>query len=274
MQFLKFLFKANAAKKGIYYMEDFNDFTKNNLTGFASSGDLPEDQMNKIEELPVVQIAGLCKTYNTGSETLTILNDLDLTLFAGTKAVICGESGCGKSTLLNIIGSLDTPTGGYINCCGYQIDRLNEDQLAQYRSHDLGLIFQFHYLLKDFSALENVFMPAYIAGMSKKEAKMRAKQLLCDVGLEKRMNHLPSQLSGGERQRVAVARALINDPKLILADEATGNLDPANALLVGEMFFNLVDRYKKTLVLVTHDMNLAKAGDVIYKLVGGKLQSL
>ena len=230
--------------------------------------------MEEIEELPIVQIRKLCKTYNNGSENLTILNDLDLTLFAGTKAVICGESGCGKSTLLNIIGSLDKPTSGYINSCGYQIADLDENQLAQYRSKDLGLIFQFHYLLKDFSALENVFMPAYIAGMNKKEAKEKAKQLLCDVGLEKRMNHLPSMLSGGERQRVAVARSLINDPKLILADEATGNLDPANAILVGEMFFNLVERYKKTLILVTHDMNLAKEGDVIFKLVGGKLKSL
>ena len=129
-------------------------------------------------------------------------------------------------------------------------------------------------MLKDFTALENVFIPAYMTGVPKKEAMEKAKSLLVDVGLEHRMNHYPSQLSGGERQRAAVARALMNDPQLVLADEPTGNLDPANASLISEILFNVVDKYKKTLILVTHDHNLAKKGDFCYTLDGGKLQLL
>ena len=144
--------------------------------------------------------------------------------------------------------------------------------MSEYRSHFLGLIFQFHYLLKDFTALENVYMPALIAGLSKKEAIERAEALLCDVGVSERMNHLPSQLSGGERQRVAVARALINDPNLILADEPTGNLDPANAQKIGELLFSMADKYKKTLILVTHDMKLAANGDSQFRIVEGHLK--
>ena len=142
----------------------------------------------------------------------------------------------------------------------------------EYRSRFIGLIFQFHYLLKDFTALENVYMPALIAGMSKKEALERAKGLLEDVGISERAGHLPSQLSGGERQRVAVARALINNPTLILADEPTGNLDPANAQKIGQLLFSMVDKYKKTLILVTHDMTLAANGDRQLRIVEGRLK--
>ena len=218
-----------------------------------------------------VKITGLEKTYTTEIEKLRILNNLDLIVQAGTKVVITGESGCGKSTLLNIIGGLDFATGGQVICGKYEITSLKENELAEYRSSFLGFIFQFHYLLKDFTALENVFMPAYMAGAKKKEAFARAEQLLADVGLEKRLHHLPSQLSGGERQRVAVARSLINDPELVLADEPTGNLDPENASNVGNMLFSLADRYKKTLILVTHDKNLATCGDCAYGLKNGVL---
>ena len=144
--------------------------------------------------------------------------------------------------------------------------------MAEYRSQFIGLIFQFHYLLKDFTALENVYMPALIAGMSKKEALERASGLLADVGISERMNHLPSQLSGGERQRVAAARALINDPELVLADEPTGNLDPANAQKIGELLFSIADKYNKTLILVTHDMKLAANGDKQLRIVEGRLK--
>ncbi len=143
--------------------------------------------------------------------------------------------------------------------------------MSEYRSSFLGLIFQFHYLLKDFTALENVFLPAYMAGIPKKTAMEKARSLLCDVGLEDRMTHLPSQLSGGERQRVAVARSLVNDPELILADEPTGNLDPANAVLIGDLLFSMADRYQKTLILVTHDMNLAQKGNVRFFIKDGAL---
>ncbi len=220
----------------------------------------------------IVSISNLEKTYTTDSESLTILKDLNVTIEKGSKTVIVGESGCGKSTFLNILSGLDTATSGTIVAGPYEITSLDEDSLSSYRSHFLGLIFQFHYLLKDFTALENVFMPAYMAGMSKKEAMEKARTLLCDVGLSDRLHHLPSELSGGERQRVAVARALVNDPQLILADEPTGNLDPSNAVMIGDLLFSMADKYNKTLILVTHDMNLATKGNVIYSIKNGALE--
>lgn len=220
----------------------------------------------------IVSIKNLEKKYITDSEQLTVLKDLNLEVEEGSKVVVVGESGSGKSTLLNIIGGIDNVTSGTVFAGEWEVSKLNEAQMSEYRSKYLGLIFQFHYLLKDFTALENVYMPALIAGTPKKEAVERAESILADVGVIERKNHLPSQLSGGERQRVAVARALINNPKLILADEPTGNLDPANAEKIGELLFSMVDKYKKTLILVTHDMNIAKKGDVQYRIVEGRLQ--
>lgn len=222
----------------------------------------------------IVEIKNLEKTYVTDSERLTILKDLDLSIVEGSKNVIVGESGSGKSTLLNIIGGIDSATCGSVIAGKWNIRKLNENDLAEYRSSFLGLIFQFHYLLKDFSALENVYMPAFIAGVSKKEAIERAEQLLNDVGVYDRKSHLPSQLSGGERQRVAVARSLINNPSLILADEPTGNLDPNNAVMIGDLLFSMVEKYNKTLILVTHDVKLAEKGEYCYKIVNGKLESV
>lgn len=217
----------------------------------------------------IVRIKGLEKTYVTSSEKLTILKNLDMEVPRGSKCVIVGQSGSGKSTLLNIIGGLDFSTSGTVDVDGKIISSMTEDELTSYRQKFLGLVFQFHYLLKDFTALENVFLPAYMAGVPKKEAMERARALIRDVGLENRAKHLPSQLSGGERQRVAVARCLVNSPELILADEPTGNLDPANAALIGELLFNLVDSHKKTLILVTHDMKLASQGNVRFFLKDG-----
>lgn len=220
----------------------------------------------------IVSIKNLTKTYVTDIEKLTILEGVNLDVKEGSKIVIIGESGSGKSTLLNIIGGIDTVTEGEVVAGKWNVTNLKEKELSEYRSSFLGLIFQFHYLLKDFTALENVYMPALIAGVNKKEAIERAKQLLSDVGVLERANHLPSQLSGGERQRVATARALINDPKLILADEPTGNLDPANAVMIGDLLFNMVEKYNKTLLMVTHDLNLAAKGDIAYKIIEKKLQ--
>ncbi len=225
----------------------------------------------------ILTIKNLEKVYVTDSEKLTVLKGLNLNVEEGSKITVVGESGSGKSTLLNIIGGIDNATSGIVKAGNektgeWEVTSLSESKMSDYRSHFLGLIFQFHYLLKDFTALENVYMPALIAGVSKKEAIERAKSLLSDVGISDRINHLPSQLSGGERQRVAVARALINDPSLILADEPTGNLDPANAQKIGELLFSMADKYKKTLILVTHDMNLAAKGDSQFRIVEGRLK--
>lgn len=222
----------------------------------------------------LVKITGLEKTYSNGIETLTIFKNLNFSVEEGSKTVIVGKSGSGKSTLLNIIGSIDSATSGSVIAGQWNVTKLSEKEQSEYRSKFLGLIFQFHYLLKDFTALENVFMPAFMAGVPKKVAMEKAKSLLSDVGLSNFMNHLPSELSGGERQRVAVARALINNPSLILADEPTGNLDPANAVLIGDLLFSMADKYKKTLILVTHDQSLAKKGSVCYSIKDGKLEKL
>ena len=225
----------------------------------------------------ILTIKNLEKVYVTDSEKLTVLKGLNLTVEEGSRITIVGESGSGKSTLLNIIGGIDNATSGSLMAGNagtgeWEVTSLSEAKMSEYRSHFLGLIFQFHYLLKDFTALENVYMPALIAGLPKKEAIERAAGLLEDVGVADRQKHLPSQLSGGERQRVAVARALINDPSLILADEPTGNLDPANAQKIGELLFSMADKYKKTLILVTHDMKLASNGDKQFRIVEGKLK--
>ena len=224
----------------------------------------------------ILKIENLKKTYkdNISGESLTILNNLSVDIFEGSKNIIIGESGSGKSTLLNIIGALDSITSGTVKVGDYDLSSMDESSLEKFRSKFLGLIFQFHYLLKDFTALENVFLPAYMIGCSKKEALEKAKSLLVDVGLEHRMNHIPAKLSGGERQRVAVARSLINDPKLILADEPTGNLDPVNAKVISDLLFSVVDKYKKTLILVTHDKEIATKGDFCYKIVDGKLETV
>ncbi len=221
----------------------------------------------------IITIKNLEKTYKTEGETLTILKDLSLTVEKGHKIVIVGESGSGKSTLLNIIGSIDSATNGTVIAGPWTVTSMSEKEKNKYRSEFLGLIFQFHYLLKDFTALENVYMPAFMAGTPKKEAILKAKKLLDEVGLRERINHLPGELSGGERQRVAVARALINDPELILADEPTGNLDPANALLIGDLLFDMADKYNKTLILVTHDLKLSKKGSECYTIKNGKLET-
>ncbi|UTC82940.1 ABC transporter ATP-binding protein [Treponema denticola] len=222
----------------------------------------------------IVLISGLTKTFSSASEKLVIFDKLNFSIEEGKKISITGESGSGKSTFLNMLGGLESADSGEIIAGSYKVHSLDEKSLTEYRSSFLGLVFQFHYLLKDFTALENVMLPALIAGRSKKEIKEKALSLLEDVKLAERKNHFPSQLSGGERQRVAVARSLINSPSLILADEPTGNLDPANAETVQNLLFSVVDKHKKTLVLVTHDQNIASMTDISYKLYKGNLEEV
>lgn len=214
----------------------------------------------------IIEIKDLEKTYVSKGESLTVLKDLSFSIEEGTRTAIVGSSGNGKSTLLNIISGIDTATSGFVKVGKYELSKMTEKGLCKYRSEFIGLVFQFHYLLKDFTALENIFLPAYMAGKNKKIAMEKAESLLREIGLYERKNHLPSELSGGERQRVAVARSLINDPKIILADEPTGNLDPENAALISDLLYGVSEKYSKTLVIVTHDKEVAKKAQIIYRL--------
>ena len=220
-----------------------------------------------------VTISGLSKVYETQAERLEVLRGIDLSVREATTLAITGESGCGKSTLLNLVGGLDHPTAGRVRVGATEVSGLDETMLSRYRNREVGFIFQFHFLLKDFTALENVMIPAMIGKLQPKELRARARGLLAEVGLERRAEAYPLELSGGERQRVAVARALVNGPSLILADEPTGNLDEANARTVEEILFGLVRSRGRTMILVTHDQGLAGRADRRLVLAGGRLSA-
>ena len=219
----------------------------------------------------IVRLRGVSKSFRSGDSTLTVLAGIDLELAEGEIVVVSGSSGSGKSTLLNLIGGLDRPTAGEIHACDCAVHALSETELTGFRARRLGFVFQFHYLLKDFTAVENVMLPAYMAGLTRADATTKAMQLLSEVGLDERLDHYPSQLSGGERQRAALARALINDPPLILADEPTGNLDAENSARVEHILVDLVRSHGATLVIVTHDERLARLGERRFHLDRGKL---
>ena len=230
--------------------------------------------MNSLNgERMLLRVRNLVKNYTSGAEVLNILQGIDLDLEEGSSIAVSGQSGSGKSTLLNIIGGLDRSDSGTVEVAGIDISGLSEVELSVYRQRRIGFVFQFHYLLKDFTALENVMLPAYMTGMKKKAAFEKAQVLLADMKLEDRVGHFPSQLSGGERQRVAVARAMVNDPDIILADEPTGNLDPKNSAMVAELLFAGTEKWGKTLVVVTHDEKVAGRAKIRYSLESGVLYS-
>ena len=227
---------------------------------------------NSIMSDPIIKVENLTKHYKSGTETLTILKGLNFEVPRGASAAVRGQSGCGKSTLLNILGGLDNSDSGSVTVAGMEITGLGEKDLTEYRRKKVGFVFQFHYLLRDFTALENVMLPGFIGGMKKKAVLEKAAKLLADLDLSQRSHHYPSQLSGGERQRVAVARSMINDPDLILADEPTGNLDPHSSMAVAELLYNAAETWKTSLVVVTHDENVARQAHLHFELSDGMLK--
>ncbi len=205
----------------------------------------------------MIQINGIEKSYGP----LKVLKGINLEIADSSVVTIVGASGAGKSTLLHLIGTLDRPDGGRVLMDGTDLYKLSDKELAEFRNRNIGFVFQFHHLLPEFTAVENVALPAMIAGATKQEAMKRAGELLDYLKLSERATHKPSQLSGGEQQRVAVARALVNNPKLILADEPSGNLDTENARQLHQLFFDLRDRFGQTFVVVTHNTELARMAD-------------
>ena len=208
---------------------------------------------------------GIYKKY----DHLTVLKGVDISISKGEIVSIVGSSGAGKSTLLHILGTLDKADKGQIILNGQQLQSLNGRKLAAFRNKHIGFVFQFHHLLPEFTALENVCIPGWIAGDKKKEVVIRATELLKTLGLANRLENKPNQLSGGEQQRVAVARALINNPSIIMADEPTGNLDSANARELHQLFIDLRDKFNQTFLIVTHNEELAKMSDRILMMKDG-----
>ncbi|NWO02996.1 MAG: lipoprotein-releasing ABC transporter ATP-binding protein LolD [Idiomarinaceae bacterium] len=200
----------------------------------------------------------LSKSYQDGGDQVTVLKDIDFALQTGEMVAVVGASGSGKSTLLHLLGGLDKPSSGQLFYKDQEMTPWKADKLAQWRNQNLGFVYQFHHLLPEFSALENVAMPQLIAGKSPTEAKQQAEQLLVRVGLEHRLSHRPAQLSGGERQRVAIARAFVNKPQVVLADEPTGNLDGEAAESIYQLMLELNQEMGTAFIVVTHDLQLAE----------------
>jgi len=216
----------------------------------------------------------LHKTYQMGTRSVPVLRGIDLEVNEAQIVAIVGPSGVGKSTLLHILGTLDQPSEGSVTIEGTDVFKFDEKKLAEFRNRTVGFIFQFHHLMPEFTALENVMMPGLIAGKPKKRISDRAKSLLTEVGLEHRVTHRPGELSGGEMQRVAVARALMNDPKLVFADEPSGNLDQATSDALHELLWNLSRKDKRTLIIVTHNHELAENADKVVEIFDGSIKNV
>mgnify|MGYP000802655051 FL=1 len=216
----------------------------------------------------MIKLEGITKSFGS----LQVLKGIDLEINKGEIVSIVGPSGAGKTTLLQIMGTLDEPDAGTVQIDGTVVSRMKEKELSAFRNKNIGFVFQFHQLLPEFTALENVMIPTLIAGVSSKEANDRATKILDFMGLVDRASHKPNELSGGEKQRVAVARALINDPAVILADEPSGSLDTHNKEDLHQLFFDLRDRLGQTFVIVTHDEGLAKITDRTVHMVDGMIK--
>ena len=221
---------------------------------------------------PLIEIQGIKRYYQMGSETVKALDSIDLQIFKNEYVAIMGHSGSGKTTMMNILGCLDTPTGGKYILNNKDVSSLNDNSLAEIRNKEIGFVFQTFNLLPRLSSLENVMLPLVYAGIGKQERKEKAEDVMVKVGLKNRMNHKPNELSGGQRQRVAVARALVNDPSIILADEPTGNLDSKVSVEIMGLF-EKIHKLGNTIILVTHEEDIARYAHRIIKLKDGKIES-
>jgi lipoprotein-releasing system ATP-binding protein len=224
-----------------------------------------------MSKKPILECRKLAKSYQEGTSTVDVLDGIDLKVLPSEMVSIVGNSGSGKSTLLHLLGGLDKPSGGQVLINGLDVMKLTEVDRCRLRNNTLGFVYQFHHLLPEFTALENVCMPLLIRGLAPKEILPRAELLLEKVGLKDRLTHKIGELSGGERQRVAIARALVIDPLCVLADEPTGNLDPKNAERVFDLFLDLQKTFQTSVIIVTHDLRLAKQAQRMLRIKDGKL---
>lgn len=219
----------------------------------------------------ILECNSIFKSYSEGPQQVDVLRGVDLILGSGEHIAVVGASGSGKSTLLNVLGGLDKPDSGEVRILDTDFSLCGENKRGDIRNKHLGFVYQFHHLLPEFSAVENVGMPLLIAGRKKTEARQQALSMLEKVGLEQRAEHKPAELSGGERQRVAIARALVNAPACVMMDEPTGNLDEDNALSIQKLMQNLSDTLHTSFIVVTHDMTLARTMNKVYRLEQGRL---
>lgn len=243
----------------------------------AAAGTAPrflrESNLRAEESSPIIQVCGLEKTYTTARGSLTLFHSLDLTVRAGELVAIVGQSGAGKSTLLHILGALDAPTTGTVHCASTNVAQLKPREAAAFRNREIGYVWQFHYLLPEFTAIENVAMPLMARGISRRQALDAASNWLREVDLVDRSEHRPGELSGGEQQRVALARALVGNPRLLLADEPTGDLDESTAGRVFDLLERLHGTHGLTSIVVTHNLDLAARCTRTLRLEGGRLHA-